>query len=118
MKKLTIEKIVDESEQHYEKRNLDDGVYNASNVKEVFELDVYFDVESLFETETSEKLIEFCTKYPNWCIASPYETNCTLFLSNRPSQFQGERIGSGFNYGSCNFLENCPSKLLILAEND
>lgn len=70
--------------------------------------------------ETTPKLIEFAEKYPEFVIAHAYETSWTLLLSRAPIRLEmdGKWFGSGFNYGSTNLLEDCPKRLLILAEND
>ncbi len=60
----------------------------------------------------------FVEKYPTFVVASAYETHFSILLSKMPPEASVEQIGSGFNYGSTNIINNCPRSLLILAEND
>jgi len=113
---MDIESIFDEWDNDNKKRNIPDGVYDASGVTEFLCCDGEF-VGDVSEAD-AEKIISFCERHPNWVMAAPYQTRMIVFCSNRPVEFTGEREGTGFNYGSCNLLQNCPSKLLILAEDD
>jgi hypothetical protein len=94
--------------------HLEDGIYDTTGI----------DFISIEETNISEKEItKFIKKYPNFCVASAYDTYTTLLLSKKPKELDNNWqtkniIGSGFNYGSTNILTNCPKSILILAEND
>lgn len=69
------------------------------------------------ESDFLDSIKEFVTKYPNFGIAKPYQTDSVLWISGIPTK-QVKTIGSGFNYGSNNIIDNCPKKILICAEND
>lgn len=69
--------------------------------------------------------LAFINKYPNYVIASAYQTSGTLLLSKRPKKLSESKewidkhsFGTGFNYGSTNIIIDCPKAILILAEND
>lgn len=91
---------------------LEDGVYELTD-QEV----LYCDREESEEIFI-EKEAEFKEKYPKHVIATAYEVYGFFLISSMPKKFTGKRTGSGFNYGALNLLENCPSKILIIAEND
>jgi hypothetical protein len=69
-------------------------------------------------TADTPGIAEFAAKYPDYRIASAYETYTVLLLSGEPVRLKGNVTGNGFNYGSTNLIEDCPSRLLILAQND
>ena len=98
-----------------ENRDLEDGIYSLSTDIEVLPVEAYQEKRITAEQET---IIKFIQAFPEFVIASAYETETVLLLSKRPEKIQLKRIGSGFNFGSTNLLLNCPQNLLILAEND
>jgi hypothetical protein len=101
---------------------VEDGVYDISNIE-------HFDVQYPAHisngkqrteakiTEDYKKLVEgieeFVAKHPNACLASAYETESYVILSEKPTKVV-EYKGSGFSHGSTNIIDNCPSKVLIL----
>lgn len=92
-------------------RRLGDGLWAVSDDTIIKELgDIYYNFPKEIEA--------FHKKHSDMVIASAYETHQTLLLSKRPTKWKGKLIGSGFNYGSTNLIENPPTRLLILAEND
>lgn len=64
-----------------------------------------------------KRLTDFITKYPNFVIANAYQTEHPLFLSEKPT-VSVKYIGSGFNHGSNNIIDNCPKRILICGEDD
>ena len=106
------------------KRQLEDGIYNITNIKHEYIEDVHAIIYNLTKSldkisfKTQNQIIKFATKYPNQCIADTYEVNGAFLLSESPKEFKNDTIGSGLNYGTCSIIENCPTKLLFLAEND
>lgn len=108
---------------------LRDGIYEVDEDIEVIEMssDDYIDDDSLDMKlsnhytkldETRDIFDAFHKKYPDCVYAEGYETGCGFLLSRQPKKFRGNVIGSGFNYGSTNLLSGCPSRILIIAEND
>ena len=97
-------------------RYLKDGIYQVHADTLVEELKD--DNSNPYPTADHPEIQAFAAKYPNYRIASAYETFSILLLSEEPSRWRGRHLGSGFNYGSTNFLDDAPSRLLILAEND
>lgn len=64
-----------------------------------------------------EKLSEFLDKYPNCVIADAYQTEHPFLLARKPT-VTVNYLGSGFNRGSNNIIENCPKRILICGEDD
>lgn len=101
---------------------VEDGVYDVSNI-ECFSVDYplhKINGKQRKDEKISEdyvKLVqgieEFVAKHPNACIASAYETERYILLSEKPTAIV-EYKGSGFSHGSTNVIENCPGKILIL----
>lgn len=110
--------MTDEEE---ELRCLGDGIYEVPTSIDIVEVEdwgknfcegwYYFDLDN-------PKVQAFITTYPDWRYACAYETGSPLLLSAPPLKFQGQHLGTGFNYGSTNLLTNCPNRILILAQND
>lgn len=99
----------------FDKRYLRDGVYDVSNL-EVLILD---GCEGDIIEEHWQQVKEFIDKNPKWVFASPYQINTSFLVSEMPHELSKNNIfGNGFNYGSGNLIVNCPSKILILAEDD
>lgn len=65
----------------------------------------------------NKEFINFIKKYPNFVIADAYQTEYPLFLSEMPTK-KVKYIGSGFNHGSNNIIDNCPKRILICGEDD
>ena len=90
-------------------RWVEDGIYNVTNI----------DFISRNGMGNNDKEVKkFITKYPEFWVASAYETEQEILLASKPEKFKGEQHGSEFNYGSTNILTNCPKAILILAQND
>lgn len=110
-----IEKIIEKQTENNDKYGLDDGVYDITDIKSI-------EIDPQWKNE--KEAINFTKKYPDFYIASAYETECIILLSKKPILWQKDNTrsenwqGSGFNYGSTNILRNCPKDILILAEND
>ena len=88
-------------------RTLKDGIYTVADSIQVKRVN------------TKKQVLAFLKIHPECCFASAYETDTVLALSERPEKMntKGRVIGSGFNYGSTNFIKS-NQNLLILAEND
>jgi hypothetical protein len=100
-----------------EERYLDDGLYAISDGAEVLELPD--DAADSFYRGESNKyfplISEFADKYPNFVVASAYETFNVILISEPPTRIKSQVIGHGFNYGVNAVIEDCPKRLLILA---
>ena len=96
---------------------LSDGMYAVSDDTIVYEVDSRIG-DTNEDIDNDPKALKFIAKYPNFVVASAYETGTTILLSKPPKKFKHVGPGCGFNYGSTNLIENCPKRLLILAEND
>lgn len=48
-------------------------------------------------------------------LVKAYEVDNGFLLSKPPTPFDHHGL---FNYGVCELIENCPPRLLIVAEND
>lgn len=95
-------------------RRIGDGVFDISNCKYLF-----FDCGEIRKESNDQIIKTFQEQHPDWCYANPYETDGFVILSNKPLIVEDINIvGMGFNYGSCNIIQNCPSVILITAEND
>lgn len=105
----TLRDLIDDDEE----RHLRDGIYEVPLDIEVL---VFYDTP--FELDINDEIKNFLINNPKWVIASAYETSATIILSRKPYIYSGKTLGGGFNYGSTNLLEDCPPRLLILAEND
>ena len=116
MNKLTIEEIGGMRN----KRGIGDGIHDVSEIKEIIELDMegFYKVEKNASKEDQKRIVDFCNKYPDFRIGEAYQCYTVFLLSNPPKKFVGKQTGTGFNYGSANLLEDCPAKLLILAQDD
>ena len=94
------------------RRYIGDGVFDISNVESILYL-----LKGVRSEEDLKKVEEFINKYPEFRVGQAYQCPSWFFLSCPPKE-RIKSIGSGFNYGSSNLIENCPSKILILAEDD
>jgi hypothetical protein len=101
-----------------------DGVWDISNI-DFIEMSIPYITEgdrwrnpndSEIEQHTN-KLLEFLNKYPNCVIADAYQTEHPFLLSEKPT-IKVKYIGSGFNHGSNNIIDNCPKRILICGEDD
>jgi glycerol-3-phosphate cytidylyltransferase-like family protein len=88
-----------------------DGIYDITDIDYFM-----FDCGRVYPKDKKE-FREFVEKYPNFVIADPYETEQKIALSEMPTK-KVKYNGSGFNHGSSNIIANCPSRILICAEND
>lgn len=94
-----------------------DGVWDISNIEFI---ELVWENLKIQEEEVQEhlnNLSEFITKYPNCVIADAYQTESPFLLSEKPT-VQVSYIGSGFNHGSNNIIDNCPKRILICGEDD
>ena len=120
------------SETLFEERCLDDGFYEVSDETKTLCIDndlshyfyypgylqYYPDQLGDSKEPTIKKIDAFIEKFPNFAVASGYETYAIVFLSERPKKIKLRSTGRGFNYGVTAILYNCPKNLLIIAEND
>ena len=89
-------------------RRIPDGVWDIEDIEFI---------QVIQRVENTEVIKEFIVKYPTFHVGNAYETGEYFLLSDRPSDLV-TTIGGGFNYGSTNVIENCPKRILVLAEND
>jgi alpha-galactosidase/6-phospho-beta-glucosidase family protein len=97
-----------------EREHVRDGVYDISGLE-------YFVFRSGYSAPReadNEKFKIFAEKYPDFVIAEPYETMQTICLSEMPTKKISEYYGTDFNHGANAIIDNCPSRILICAEND
>jgi hypothetical protein len=94
-------------------RGLKDGMYTVPNTTEV----VYLARDDRFDEGQIARFEELAAKYPNYRVGHAYETYNPLFFSEPPIPFKFKCIGSS-GQGACILIEDCPSRLLILTEND
>ena len=116
---LTIEQIA--TDENRRERGIGDGVHDVTAVAEVLEIrmeEFHSSTVLRLKDDQKQKIVDFCNKHPDWRVGEAYQCYYTFFLSSPPAPFGGEHTGSGFNHGSANLLTGCPSKLLILAEDD
>ena len=126
LKKGTLLNMNEEDfEEYIKEKILENGIYDVTGLE--------FEVLECEENElyTEEKaVVNFSKKFPDFKIGSAYQC-CKVFLLSKPPirlislgyPVRNENkglgwIGTGFNYGSCNLLTNCPKSILILAEDD
>lgn len=101
-----------------------DGVWDISDI-DFIELDIHYVMEgngwrNPNESEIEQhinKLSEFLDKYPDFVIADAYQTEHPFLLAEKPT-VQVKYIGSGFNHGANNIIDNCPKRILICGEDD
>lgn len=102
-------------------RGLRHGTFDVSTIKEILFVQ---DAESFYSRHMNElpppikqKIVEFCERNPNWAIGEAYQCYGLYLLSEKPPKFKGKETGY-YGRGANTLLENCPSKLLLLAEDD
>jgi len=102
-----------------------DGVWDISNI-DFIEISPSYVMDSPDrwrdpnESEIEQhinKLSEFLDKYPNCVVADAYQTEHPFLLSEKPT-IKVKYIGSGFNRGANNIIDNCPKRILICGEDD
>lgn len=64
-----------------------------------------------------QSIISFIEKYPDYAVADAYQTETPFLLSKLPTKSVDYK-GSGFNHGSNNIIDNCPTRILICGEDD
>ena len=64
-----------------------------------------------------KSLKDFIKRNPNFVIADAYQTEHPFFFFKK-STVSVQYIGSGFNHGSNNIIDNCPKRILICGEDD
>lgn len=101
-----------------------DGVWDISDI-DFIELSPQYVLEGkswrkLTEDEIKthlENLSSFLDNNPNCVIADAYQTEHPFLLATKPTK-QVKYMGSGFNRGSNNIIDNCPKRILICGEDD
>ncbi len=110
--------------------NLEDGFYSVSD--STISLEVGFNwsddmaVWSYHSEEDKEKIlkeIEFFLQaiFPKKEVfmATSYDTNICLLLSEKPQKFKPNMQGGGFEgHGTTALIDDCPKRFLILGQND
>lgn len=103
-KDMTLEEMLEEKLE--DANRVEDGIYDITNIPYVF-----------IEDEQEAKALKFIDKHKEIWIAQPYDTMGMVLLAAEPKEIF-TRTGTGFNYGSCNIITDCPRIIMILAEND
>lgn len=75
------------------------------------------DIDFIELKSNLENLSNFLNKYPDCVIADAYQTEYPFLLATKPT-IKVKYIGSGFNHGSNNIIDNCPKRILICGEDD
>jgi hypothetical protein len=98
-------------------RHLEDGAYAVSDACKWLVCD--FDAYSRFqEGNLSEAEQEFITRYPDFVVASAYETFTVILLSEKPTKLSESSYVGVYGQGATALFESAPKNLLILAGND
>lgn len=110
---MSTPRLIQELEEKYPDKlcspNEGDKIIEIQNDTIILEID----------DNTNKKDIEnFCEKYPNFNIASAYDVPIAFLISQPALKFKGKEQGSGWNAGSCNLIENCPKRIIIMGEDD
>lgn len=94
-----------------------DGVWDISNIEYIpLMIGIWRPTEKQ-KSDHIKKLSDFISEYPNFVIADAYQTEYPILLSEKPN-IRVDYIGSGFNHGSNNIIDNCPKRILICGEDD
>lgn len=114
--KTLSEQLSDLIEELEEDKIVEDGVYDLTDIE-------YIRIPDRMDGNHPDyqACLDFVNKHPEFVHASAYETEFDFLLSSMPLKIDRDKtkiIGSGFNYGSTNIIENAPARILILAEND
>lgn len=96
----------------YDNDSLSDGVWDITNIP--YCMIGRYELKQNIDTNDFDI---FVAMYPDFILAHPYETDMFVLLARRPEKIT-TCVGTGFNYGSCNIIENCPQTVLICAEDD
>lgn len=103
-------------------RVLEDGIYDVSGIPYFIEQDREMrHIDNAGKGRPlSEDAKEFMDNYKDYVIGNAYGCPDSFILGWKPELIKEptRKIGSGFNYGSTNLIENCPRSVLILAEDD
>lgn len=112
-----------------DRQRVRDGVYDISDIdycdpNQRYNREVNDKGRVVYVKATEEQLLEryndminFIKKYPDFVVAEAYQTEYPLFLAEMPTK-QIDYVGSGFNHGSNNIIDNCPKRVLICGEDD
>ena len=65
----------------------------------------------------TEKVVEFMTAFPDCVLADAYQTEEPFLLARKP-RVRVNYMWSGFNYWANNIIPNCPTSILIVAQDD
>ena len=99
-----------------DKKHVGDGVFDISDI-DFINPNMPWKPSDEQMTEYYNSMKVWVEKYPNFVIAEAYQTEYPLFLSEMPTKVI-EYVGSGFNHGSNNIIDNCPKRILICGEDD
>lgn len=95
---------------------VEDGVYDITDID-------FLNISGLYRNRRNnaevvmQQINDFIGKYPDSVLAEALETEYLILLSEMPTK-KFPYIGSGFNHGSTNIIDNCPKRILILGEDD
>lgn len=108
---ISLEKKADEYWKIIRKgKSLGDGIYDVTDIP-------FYQIDDDKIKNHVDGIESFIETNPEYVIASAYDTYYIFILGKKPEKIKTS-IGSGFNYGSTNIIQNCPKTILILAEND
>ena len=100
---------------------LNDGVYDITGIKFLRYDDPDWDIEESEEEELPKELVAFLKANPKWCWANPYNGACCggtfFFLSSKPKNID-KKMDGDVGRGAAAVIDECPKRILILAEND
>lgn len=109
-----------------EEKWLHDGIYEILENAVVLKYN-----DAAYRIELTAEIQAVLNANPNYVVVNAYQTDTTFIITEpvkllvespwgqrQPESTEFKCSGSWFNYGSCNLLENCPKRLLILAEDD
>ncbi len=113
-----------------DKRIIPDGVWDITGLDYVLATAPYVgkwdkETRKIIKTEKDEEILKewkekistFKEKHPDWAIADAYQTEHPILIERMPTE-KVKYIGSGFNHGANNLIDNCPHTILILGEDD
>jgi hypothetical protein len=98
---------------------LKDGIYDVSDCEFLAMQGEHQHLFRMLDEDWQKVVEEFVEKFPDYVIASAYETYQTILLSKKPPLVNLETHGTEFHHGCTAIIDvPKPMKILIVAEND